>query len=58
MTNLKMMMRGSAVVVALAAAMLVQGCTMPQTNASAGGVYTADYAAALDSAMTSDQAGE
>lgn len=56
MTSLKTMMRGGAAVVALATAMLVQGCTMQQGSAS-GGVYTAEYAAALDNVMTTDQGG-
>ena len=57
MTSTKMMMRGSAVVVALTTAMLVQGCTMRQTSSS-DGFYTADYSAALDAAMTADSGGE
>jgi hypothetical protein len=56
MTN--MIMRGGALIVALAAALLVQGCTMPQSSASANVYSGDDYVAALDSAMTSDQGGE
>ncbi|HEY1503119.1 MAG TPA: hypothetical protein VGF92_02400 [Stellaceae bacterium] len=58
MNNIRMMMSGSAVIVALAAALLVQGCTMPQTNASANVYDGNDYVAALDAAMTSDDGGE
>ena len=57
MMTISMMMRGGVVAVALATAALIQGCTMPQSNASSG-VYNNDYAAALDSAMTTDQGGE
>jgi len=57
MISMKMMIRGSAAVVSLTTAMLVQGCTMPQTSSS-DGFYTADYSAALDAAMTTDSGGE
>jgi outer membrane lipoprotein SlyB len=56
MTSMKTMMRSGAAIIALAAAVLVQGCTMPQSSGS--DVYTSDYAAALDNAMTSDFGGE
>ena len=58
MTSIPMMMRGGAALVALAAALLVQGCTTPQTSASASTYSGTDYVAALDAAMTSDHGGE
>jgi hypothetical protein len=59
MTSLSMIVRGGALMAALAMALLVQGCAAPQTDAWGGGVYSgSDYAAALDSTMTTDQGGE
>jgi len=56
MINIPMAMRGGAAIVALVAALLVQGCTQSSASAS---IYSGDdYAEALDSAMTSDQGGE
>ena len=58
MNKIPMMMRGSAAIVALAAALLVQGCTMPENSVSANYYSDGVYAAALDAAMTSDNGGE
>jgi hypothetical protein len=56
MTNVKLM-RGGAAMIAIAAALLVQGCTMPDSNMSAAAYSGADYAAALDNVMTTDSGG-
>lgn len=58
MTNIPMMMRGGAVIAALTATLLVQGCAMPQSSASGSFYSGADQVAALASVMTTDQGGE
>lgn len=58
MTSIPMMMRGGAVIIALAASVLLQGCAMPQSSASGSAYSGGEYVSALDSVMTTDQGGE
>jgi len=58
MTSIPMILRGGALMIVLGTALLLQGCAMPQSDAWGGGLYSGgDYAAALDSVMTTDQGG-
>ena len=58
MTKIGTMARAAALVAVFATMSLIQGCAVP-ANSDGANVYSgADYAAALDAAMTSDNGGE
>ena len=58
MTSIPKMMRGGALVAALAGALLLQACALPQSTGSGGAYSGEQYLAALDSVMTTDQGGD
>jgi hypothetical protein len=58
MSNFPAIMRRSAALLALAAALFVQACTTPRSGTSASFYSGNDYVAALEAAMTSDNGGD